>query len=171
MRRIVLAQGLVLGVLGAVLGVAAGAALVVGARPLWEHFADGDITGWTFGPLEIAGAALIGLLSGLAAAVIPAIGAGRMRPVDALAERFRTTRWQRRRGVLLGGGLMAAGSLCGLAGDRLLAGDFAAYARALARVKETGALRGGADARGPARADRRRRHAARRRARRSSPPR
>ncbi len=137
-RRIVLAQGLVLGVLGAVIGVAAGAALVVGARPLWEHFADGDITGWKFGPLEIAGAALIGLLSGLAAAIIPAIGAGRMRAVDALAERFRTTRWQRRRGVLLGGGLMAAGIICGLAGDRLIAGDFAAYTRALERVKETG---------------------------------
>jgi putative ABC transport system permease protein len=137
-RRIVLAQGLVLGVLGAALGVAVGAALVIGARPLWEHFADGDITGWKFGPWEIAGAALIGLLSGLAAAIIPAIGAGRMHAVDALAERFRTTRSQRRRSALLGGGLIAAGAVCGLAGDRLLAGDFALYARALARVQETG---------------------------------
>ena len=138
-RRIVLAQGLVLGLLGAVLGIVAGAVLVVAAWPLWERFADGDITGWTFGPWEIAGAALIGLLSGLAAATVPAIGAGRMRPVDALAERFRTTRSQRRRGALLGGSLAVAGAACGLAGDRLMAADFATYARALARVQETGA--------------------------------
>ena len=139
-RRIVLAQGLVLGLLGAAIGVAVGGALVVGARPLWEHFADSDITGWKFGPWEIAGAALIGLLSGLAAAVVPAIGAGRMHAVDALAERFRTTRSQRRRSALVGGGLIAAGIVCGLAGDRLLAGDFAVYTRALARVQETGAF-------------------------------
>ena len=122
---------------------------MVGARPLWERFADGDITGWTFGPWEIAGAALIGLLSGLAAAIVPAIGAGRMRPVDALAERFRTTRWQRRRGALLGGSLIAAGAACGLAGDRLIAGDFAAYAARPRAGAGDRHLRVGADTAGP----------------------
>ncbi len=130
-RRIVLAQGLVLGALGAVLGVAFGALVAVAGRPLWEHLEDGRIVSWGFGPYEIAGAALIGLLSGLAAAVIPAVGAGRMRPVDALAERFRTSRSARRRTATAGLLLVAAGVLLALAGDRLLADDFAAYAREL----------------------------------------
>ena len=62
-------------------------------------------------PVEVAGAALIGVLSGIAAAVIPAIGAGRMRPVDALAERFRTSRSARRRTALTGAALVTAGVL------------------------------------------------------------
>ena len=90
-RRIVLAQGLVLGAIGAALGVAAGFAIAFAGRPLWERLADSEITGWAFGPAEIAVAALVGLLSGLAAAVLPALGAGRMRPVNALAGRFRAT--------------------------------------------------------------------------------
>ena len=137
-RRIVLAQGLVLGAIGAAAGVVAGAALAVAGRPLWERFDNAEIASWAFGPWEIAGAALLGLLSGLAAAVIPAIGAGRMRPLDALAERFRTTRAARRRSATAGLVLVLAGIACGLAGDRLLAGDFAQYARELAHVRETG---------------------------------
>ena len=132
-RRIVLAQGLVLG------GLRRRARRR--RRVRWSPSPAGrcgstsrtaGIVGWAFGPWEIAVAALIGLLSGVAAAVIPAIGAGRMRPVDALAERFRTSRWR------------AAGarrspaarwsrpeSSVALVGDRMLADDFAAYAREL----------------------------------------
>ena len=130
-RSIVLAQGLVLGGLGALLGVATGFAIALAGRPLWERLDDARILDWAFGPWEIAGAALIGLLAGLAAAVVPAIGAGRMRPVDALAERFRTTRRARRRAVAAGLALIAAGALLALAGDRLLADDFASYTRQL----------------------------------------
>jgi putative ABC transport system permease protein len=131
-RRIVLAQGLVLGGLGAVTGVAVGAGLAVAARPFWERLEHSEFVVWTFGPREIAGAALVGLLSGVAAAIIPAIGAGRMRPVDALAERFRTTSAARRRGLTAGVVLLVAGVACGIAGDRLIADDFAVYARDLA---------------------------------------
>ena len=137
-RRIVLAQGLVLGGCGAALGVAAGFLVAVAGRPLWEHLEDGRIAGWAFGPWEIAIAALIGLLSGVAAAVIPAIGAGRMRPVDALAERFRTSRSARRRTALAGSALVAAGVVVALIGDRLLADDFAAYARELEAAAGSG---------------------------------
>jgi putative ABC transport system permease protein len=136
--RIVLAQGLVLGAFGALLGVAFGALVAVAGRPLWEHLENARIMSWSFGPYEIAGAALIGLLSGLAAAVIPAIGAGRMRPVDALAERFRTSRSARRRTATAGIVLMVAGVLLALGGDRLLADDFAAYARELKAAAGTG---------------------------------
>ena len=113
-RRIVLAQGLVLGGCGAALGVAAGFLIAVAGRPLWERLEDGRILSWEFGPWEIAAAAMIGMLSGLAAAVIPAVGAGRMRPVDALAERFRTSRSARRRTTLVGIALVAAGVLLAL---------------------------------------------------------
>lgn len=137
-RRIVLAQGLVLGAIGAALGVAGGFAIAIAGRPLWEHLADSEIAGWAFGPAEIAGGALVGLLSGLAAAVLPAIGAGRMRPVNALAGRFRVGARARRRGTLAGAALLVAGVACGLLGDHQLADDFAAYVRDLAQVQRTG---------------------------------
>jgi putative ABC transport system permease protein len=137
-RRIVLAQGLVLGALGAFAGVVVGAAVAVAAKPLWEQLEDGEIFAWAFGPREIAAAALVGLLSGLAAAVVPAVGAGRMRPVDALAERFRPGRRARRRTAGLGLVLVAAGVACGLLGSHMIAGDFAAYTSKLSRVAETG---------------------------------
>jgi putative ABC transport system permease protein len=130
-RRIVLAQGLVLGALGAALGVVVGFLLAFAGAPLWERLEDGRVAGWHFGRWEIAGAALIGVVSGLAAAVVPALGAARMRPVDALAERFRTSRSARRRTAVAGAVLIAGGVLLALAGDRLLADDFAAYAAAL----------------------------------------
>ena len=137
-RRIVLAQGLVLGVLGAIIGVAAGFALAFAGRPLWEKLDGGDLVAWGFGPWEIAAAALVGVLSGLGAAVIPAIGAGRMRPVDALAERFRVTASSRRRTATAGILLLVVGGVLGLVGDRPLADDLAAYERALGRRRRTG---------------------------------
>ena len=42
-RRIVLAQGLTLGALGAAGGVLAGSAIAIAARPLWERLDDGVI--------------------------------------------------------------------------------------------------------------------------------
>jgi putative ABC transport system permease protein len=137
-RRIVLAQGLVLGAMGAVAGVAAGIGLAIAGRPLWESLDGALLPVWEFSPLEIAGAALIGLVSGLLAAIVPAVGAARMRPVDALAERFRTSRRTRRRSAGLGATLIVAGGACGLGGSVLIADDFAAYARELARVSEMG---------------------------------
>jgi putative ABC transport system permease protein len=137
-RRIVLAQGLVLGAVGAALGVAAGFAVAIGGRPFWERLADSEIDGWAFGPPEIAVAALVGLLSGLAAAVLPALGAGRMRPVNALAGRFRTGSRTRRRGTVAGVALLVVGAACGLLGDHQLADGFAAYVRDLAEVQRSG---------------------------------
>ena len=137
-RRIVLAQGLVLGAIGAVLGVAVGFAVAFAGRPFWERLADSEIAGWSFGPAEIAVAALVGLLSGLAAAVVPALGAGRMRPVNALAGRFRTGGRERRRGTQAGIALLIAGVACGLLGEHQLADDFVAYVHQLADVQRTG---------------------------------
>jgi putative ABC transport system permease protein len=137
-RRIVLAQGLVLGAIGAIGGVAVGIGIAIAGRPLWESLDNAELAVWAFSPLEIAGAALIGLVSGLAAAIVPAAGAARTRPVDALAERFRTSRRRRRRSAGLGAALIVVGGACGLAGNVLIANDFAAYAHELARVAEAG---------------------------------
>ena len=137
-RRIVLAQGLVLGAIGAVLGVAVGFAVAFAGRPVWERLADSEIAGWAFGPAEIVGAALVGLLSGLAAAVVPALGAGRMRPVNALAGRFRTSGRARRRGTQAGIALLIPGAACGLLGEHQLADDFAGYLHQLADVQRYG---------------------------------
>jgi putative ABC transport system permease protein len=137
-RRIVLAQGLVLGALGAALGVAAGSAVAIAGRPLWERLADAEIAGWSFGPWEIFAGALVGLLSGLAAAVLPAIGAARMRPVNALAGRFRIAGRTRRRSTLAGVALVVVGVACGLIGGALLSDDFSAYEEALAGVAQSG---------------------------------
>jgi putative ABC transport system permease protein len=120
-RRIVLAQGLVLGALGAVVGVAAGFALAVAGRPLWDSVYNEELTGWAFRIWEIAGLALVGLLSGVAAAVVPAVGAARMRPVEALAGRFREGHPRRRRNARMGAVLLAVGVGCGIVGDRVLA--------------------------------------------------
>ena len=137
-RRMLLAQGLVLGALGTAAGIAMGFAITLAGRPLWERLADNEIRTWTFGGWEIAGIALIGLLSGLAAAFVPAITAARMRPVDALAGRFGDVRARGGYKLWLGGLLVLGGAACGVTGDRLLADDFAVYERALRRVARTG---------------------------------
>lgn len=89
--RTVLAQGLTLGLLGTVGGLLFGVAAMYAGWPLWESLTAEEIDAWRFGPAELAVACVVGLLSGLAAALLPAIGVARMRPVDALAQRFRAT--------------------------------------------------------------------------------
>lgn len=90
-RRIVLAQGLFLGVVGSLAGLALGWVVLAAGTPVWERLTDMLIDGWRFGWIELTVVAAVGVLSGLAAALVPAIGVGRMRPADALAQRFRIT--------------------------------------------------------------------------------
>jgi putative ABC transport system permease protein len=148
-RRIVLAEGVVLGLLGALVGAVLGSAGAVLLHPVWERLDDAEITHFVFKPIDLAIAILIGTLAGVAAAAAPAIGAARMKPVDALAGRFRITTAQSRRTPLIGLGLLAAGALAGLLGNQLLSGSFRAYEQALAKVKETGGVRPEAASTGP----------------------
>jgi putative ABC transport system permease protein len=148
-RRIVLAEGVVLGALGALAGAVLGSAGAVALHPLWERLDEAEITHFVFKPIDLALAILIGTLSGVAAAAAPAIGAARMKPVDALAGRFRITTAQRRRTPLIGLGLLAAGTLAGLLGNQLLSGSFREYEQALAKVKRTGGVLPQAASTGP----------------------
>lgn len=90
-RRIVLAQGLFLGVVGSLAGLVLGWVALVAGTPVWEELAATLIDGWRLGWIELTVAAGVGVASGVAAALVPAIGVARMRPADALAQRFRNT--------------------------------------------------------------------------------
>ncbi|MFF4163909.1 FtsX-like permease family protein [Streptomyces sp. NPDC001741] len=94
-RAVVLAGGVVLGAAGAVAGVVAGLALTVLFRPLIE-----DWTGSRFGELEIRlwevlAIAVIGLVTGVLAALAPALVAGRQSVLESLTGRRGTRRSSR----------------------------------------------------------------------------
>lgn len=127
-RRIVLAQGLVLGVLGAVTGLLVGATATVLGVPLWQRMTNQLIENPRFGSGDLAVAAGVGIVASVAAATVPAFGVARLLPVDALAGRFRTSA-PKARLSLLGVLLVLAGTgaviVSGIAGHRLL---FQSYA-------------------------------------------
>ncbi|TCO45998.1 putative ABC transport system permease protein [Kribbella antiqua] len=90
-RRIVLLQGLFAGLVGVIGGLAVATALVLAGKPVWEEMTSAIFTGWQIPWTSVVLIALLGLLAGLAAAVVPAIAAARQTPMAALAGRFATT--------------------------------------------------------------------------------
>lgn len=87
LRRTVLASGIVLGGLGAVVGVSGGIGLAWLLQPLLQRFS----STW-FGPFEVPWLVLVavagfGVLSALLAAIVPAVVASRRNVVDVLAGR------------------------------------------------------------------------------------
>lgn len=99
-RRTMLAQGVVLGLVGAVVGLLVGTVAVVVTKSQWENMAGALFGGIIIKPLELLGIAAFGVLAGLLAALLPAIAAARMPVTDALAERFRPPRKPLRRPLL-----------------------------------------------------------------------
>ena len=120
LRRVVLAQGLLLGLIGAVAGVAAGIGGVVAARPLLERINNEVMVGVHFGLTEVAIVAMVGIASGLAAALFPAISAGRRSTVDALASRFPVPTARSKWAPLFGGVLIAGGVTLSLMASYLM---------------------------------------------------
>jgi putative ABC transport system permease protein len=110
LRRIVLADGVVLGAVAAALGVLLGIATAAAARPLLEeqltHARSG---GFRVFPAALAGLAGLAVATGVLAALVPAWISARQDVVAALAGRRGITR-SRRRWVVLGLGLTAAGA-------------------------------------------------------------
>ncbi|MFI0451592.1 FtsX-like permease family protein [Actinomadura sp. 6N118] len=118
LRTVVLAGGIVIGGAAALLGAAAGIGLAAAAGPVYEAYS-GSAMGpfeipWTLVPLPM----VLGALSGLAAAYMPARQAARMDVVAALGGRRDQARsrggWPIAGGVLIIGGIV----LC-LVGVRL----------------------------------------------------
>ncbi|PZG14189.1 ABC transporter [Micromonospora craterilacus] len=117
LRRVVLADGVVLGCLGAATGVALGVVAAFAGRPLVEEFVFGHrFGGYRVWPTALCVIALVAVLAGVLAALAPAWTAARQDVVAGLAGR-RTPPAHSRRwltiGVLLaagGGGVAALGA-------------------------------------------------------------
>jgi putative ABC transport system permease protein len=110
LRRIVLADGVVLGAAAAAGGVVLGIAAAAAARPLLEqHLTHARSGGFRVFPLALGGLAMLALATGVLAALAPAWIAGRQEVVTALAGRRGITRSHRLLPVL-GAVLAAAGA-------------------------------------------------------------
>ncbi|WP_432151240.1 FtsX-like permease family protein [Streptomyces sp. bgisy029] len=125
-RAVVLAGGAVLGGVGAVAGVGAGFGLTALFRPVIEEFTGRRFGELTVRPWEILAIAALGLVTGILAALAPAIVAGRQSVLESLTGRRGSRRSSR---VLpLVGSLVLAGGVAlavygGVSGSiRLVAG-------------------------------------------------
>jgi putative ABC transport system permease protein len=118
-RRIVVMQGLVTGLVGVLGGLVLAGIAVFSAKPLWEAMTDAIFTAWQIPWATIVATAVLGVGAGLAAAVVPAIQAGRQAPMAALTGRFsvpaKAARIRIVAVVLLAGGLA-----CVFAGSTLI---------------------------------------------------
>ncbi|MFJ7414416.1 FtsX-like permease family protein [Streptomyces sp. NPDC098077] len=94
-RAVVLAGGAVLGGVGAVVGVGAGFGLTTLFRPMIEDYAGSRFGELTVRPWEILGIAVLGLVTGVLAALAPAIVAGRQSVLESLTGRRGTRRGSR----------------------------------------------------------------------------
>lgn len=88
LRRTMLAESIVLGVLASALGCAAGLGVAIGYRAVHSGILGPLRLNW----LELAGIMALGLLSSVAGALLPAISAARLDVVAALSGRRGTTR-------------------------------------------------------------------------------
>ncbi|MDX8035521.1 hypothetical protein SK803_35390 [Lentzea sp. BCCO 10_0856] len=112
-RRIVLADGVVLGALSALGGVALGTLTAILCRPLIETAIEERYGAQRFYPTALLALALLAVVTGLLAALVPAWISSRQDVVTALAGRRGITR-SRRRWLALGLILIAAGVATGV---------------------------------------------------------
>ena len=87
LRRIVLADGVVLGAAGGVIGAVVGIASAAAVLPWFGHFTQQSLGGFRLEPLELVAAAALGVGTGLVAAVAPAITTARQDVLVALTGR------------------------------------------------------------------------------------
>ncbi|MET8699924.1 FtsX-like permease family protein [Kitasatospora sp. NPDC004723] len=118
-RAVVLGGGVVLGLTGAVVGLGLGLGLVALLRTRAEEFSGQRFGHFDLQPLDLLGIAAIGLVTGLLAAVVPAVQASRQDVVAALTGRDNLKPPSRKLALLgllmLGGG--SALALLGATGD------------------------------------------------------
>jgi putative ABC transport system permease protein len=110
LRRVLLAQGAVLGVGSSAAGVVLGLAAFRVGRPLWERIAGQEMWRQEIDWVALAVVLVLGALTSVAAALLPAWNVARLTPVAALSGRFPVRPGESRahRGAFL---LAAAGLL------------------------------------------------------------
>lgn len=86
-RAIVLSGGLVIGVVAAVVGTALGIGLTFALRPVLEGVLGQRFGSFDVRPLELLGIALLAVVTGLLAAIVPAVTASRQTVVASLTGR------------------------------------------------------------------------------------
>ncbi|MFJ1748834.1 FtsX-like permease family protein [Streptomyces sp. NPDC088116] len=86
-RAIVLAGGLVIGIAAAVVGTLLGTALTLALRPALEDYMGKRFGSFDVRPLELLGIALLAVLTGLLAAIVPAVTASRQTVLASLTGR------------------------------------------------------------------------------------
>lgn len=86
-RAIVLAGGLVIGVAAAVVGTILGLVLTFALQPLLEDYMGKRFGSFNVRPLELLGIGLLAVLTGLLAAIVPAITASRQSVLASLTGR------------------------------------------------------------------------------------
>ncbi|MEY9871868.1 putative ABC transport system permease protein [Streptacidiphilus sp. MAP12-33] len=114
-RRVVLAGGAVLGGVGAVLGVLFGGLAVALARDPIERSTGARFGGYVLRPAELLGVLAVGLVTGLLAALIPAVRAGRA-PVLASLSGHAAAGPPRRLPTVVGLAALVAGTATAFAG-------------------------------------------------------
>ena len=108
-RRIVLADGVVLGLVGAACGVILGIVVAFAGRPVIEQYLfHGRAGGYRVFPLALFGIVALAVVTGLLAALVPAFVAARQPVVTALQGRRGVTR-SRKRWLALGLAMTAFG--------------------------------------------------------------
>lgn len=130
-RRIVLAQGVVIGLIGAVSGLLIAIIAAIAGQPLWERLSSRLITDWQLPIGRLVVITAIGAAAGLLAAIVPAHAAANRPPLAALAGRFTssgTAARLRRPAILLTAG--GVGSV--LVGTSWLAALYAQYEKEVA---------------------------------------
>ncbi|MGW7200418.1 FtsX-like permease family protein [Streptomyces chryseus] len=105
-RAIVLSGGLVIGVAAAVVGTALGLLLTFALRPLLEDYMGQRFGSFDIRPLELLGIGALAVLTGLLAAIVPAITSSRQSVLASLTGRRGVRRSSRVLPVI---GLIAAG--------------------------------------------------------------
>ncbi|TXL91680.1 ABC transporter permease [Streptomyces sp. IB2014 016-6] len=115
-RAIVLSGGLVIGAVAAVVGTALGIGLTFALQPVLEDWLGKRFGDFDLRPLELIGIALIAVVTGLLAAIVPAVTASRQSVVASLTGRRGVRRSSRvlpvlgLTAVVLGAGVALYGS-------------------------------------------------------------
>ena len=122
-RSVVLGGGIVLGTLGAVCGIALGATAVALGRGWLEAKAGARFGSLTLEPLDLLGVVLVGLVTGLLAAVVPAVQASRQEVVASLTGRG-VVKAPPKVLTVLGVLAVAGGAALALLGTKLAGGGF-----------------------------------------------